>query len=101
MRGQRDKPQVWVALGAAAVALCSAGFLRRAWEELGAGGSWRSGSRHRWHLGQGTEVLDGVLLGPTPVGRPGSASISRRHFPRAVMLLNFFFFRSDPLPLAF
>lgn len=41
---QRDKPQVWVALGAADVAFCSPGFSRHALEGLGAGGRWGLGS---------------------------------------------------------
>lgn len=43
-RRQRDKPQVWAALGAADVAFCSPGFPRRSWEGLGAGGGWGLGS---------------------------------------------------------
>lgn len=126
-RRQHDKLQVWVALGAADVAFCSLGFPRHAWEGLGAGGRWRLGSRvcllcGRTDIsefqGKGLKFLMGwVLLCPTLVDRPGSVSISRRHFLRAVMLLNFLvagfgvvfclvwfglvFFFSDPLPLGF
>lgn len=89
-RRQHDKLQVWVALGAADVAFCSLGFPRHAWEGLGAGGCWHLGSRvcllcGRTDIsefqGKGLKFLMGwVLLCPTLVDRPGSVSISRRHF---------------------
>lgn len=41
--------------------------------------------------GKGLKFLMGSFWVPLFVGRPGSVSISRRRFLRAVMLLNLFF----------
>lgn len=44
-RRQHDKLQVWVALGAADVASCSAGFLRWDWEQA-VDGAWGAECAH-------------------------------------------------------